>query len=1396
MFLEGSRRFVLLVLAILIAAFAGPFDAGSSAATLPVPSQLILNVRETAGIARNAEVVRSGVPLPRSLNVLGTGRLAVVDASGAPVAAEFEVTARWNAGRSDATAPIQWLLVTFPATVGAHQTAAYRLVTDGSAVNPAPASPITLTQSGNAVSVDTGVATFHLGAGSGALFDEVDLDNGQRLIGGSALSLQTGGSTYGHSTTRRVWIEHQGPLTAIVVVQGAYDVPAIGNGQVSTRRRYVFTAGSPTAIVRHVTNWEGNLSCEGCVANPDGTPNGVRIDKLRDDLAIEVGGTPTITAIGNFSAPAVSAAVPSTQSAWVRQQLRPTRTSPLQFDVNVAGATAAGPKADGALLAASGPAGTVAIALNHMHRYEPQALRLLPGGHLAIDAVDDKAWLANHQGVFVTLAVTATAGSPSRDELNRTTWAPLNRPLRAWPQPEWFASSDALDDFPVGALPADLAAYDTVLTSVLSRTVSKIDQVGINGLMTFGVFPRYWGKDGEDGEVTCGPNGEGDPTPNDHSDDVFWCGSWTDYHNTTSTAQIWAMRTGAVEWLDEIATPAALRTLHTQIMQCKPGDPWFYCGQSPTGYGAYRSDFNSSHAYFENLFLYYWLTGDQTVLDIVQRGADNFRRWECPTRGGTVTQPHGPDGPACAADYPVNINATLTGRVGQQWQNVFRFMGLASNDASFLDDWRLNFARSITQQYAAPVKNGVTYGFWGGPSLMPAAATSTTALTDSQWTIGMYDMHYLNRYQRDSGDAPLGIPALKPSQVISSIAHTYKDIEPMVMGDGSVGGFWARLLQYTWSGARIGGTLGPVVESDRELYNPEKTGAAEVLIRAGQQEGDASLVAYGRALTVFTLASAIGEGAPLGKLMGQDLTRLHPAVALLANQGGSTSPPPPPPPPPPPGPSAPSAPSALTAQSASTSTIGLAWQDNAGNETSLRVEQLVGGAFQEVQSLAAGATQVQISGLSPATAYTFRVRAANAAGFSAYSNTASATTQAVPPPPPPPPPGPSAPNPPGGLTAQGASSSTINLAWQDNSNNETSFRVEQLVGGAFQEVQVLAAGATQVQIIGLAPVTTYTFRLRAANTAGFSAYSNTVAATTTTAAPPPPPASNVPAAPGGLNGQAIGAGEVVLTWQDNSNNETSFRVERSINGAFQEILSAGANVTSVHVTGLAAASTHLFRVRAANAAGVSGYSNTAAVITLNNTPPPPPAPTPPAAPAGLTAQAASSTEILLSWQAGSTNATSFQVEQINRQVNVSFQAALTVGANVTTARIGGLAPGTTYTFRVRAVNAAGSSLSSNPATATTEVAAPPLAAPTITSIKWLGGGLAQVTWRDNSSNETQFTVERMINGVYQAAAVVGTNATSASVSGLRSSASYTFRVKVSDAAGHVAYSSPANVNTK
>jgi hypothetical protein len=262
------------------------------------------------------------------------------------------------------------------------------------------------------------------------------------------------------------------------------------------------------------------------------------------------------------------------------------------------------------VLAASAGAGTVAIASAQLHRNEPQALRLLGNGDLAVDIADGPIWLTSRQGLYATVAVAALPARAQRGGLDRLVWAPLNRPLHAWPSGGWFAQSQVAGELPDATLPAAWADYGGHVTVVINKTYAEIDRSGLTGLTSFGLYPRYWGTEmGE--EVDC-PVGQ-DPTPQDDKDDTFWCATWTDYHNTAATTVARAMQTGQVEWLDDLATPAALRMLHTQIHQCSPADTWFYCGQAPSGYGGYRADFNSSHAYFKILFLYYWLTGDATV---------------------------------------------------------------------------------------------------------------------------------------------------------------------------------------------------------------------------------------------------------------------------------------------------------------------------------------------------------------------------------------------------------------------------------------------------------------------------------------------------------------------------------------------------------------------------------------------------------------------------------------------------------------------------------------------------------------------------------------------------------------------------------------------------------------
>jgi hypothetical protein len=842
-----------------------------------------LTVRETAGIARAGEVAQSGLPLPRSAGVRDPRTLAVVDASGKPVPADFRVLARWNAGL-DSDAPIQWLLVAFPATVEARKSAAYHLVLDGSAGrNPPPPAPLSVTRDGGKITVDTGAAVFRLGADPAALFDEVRLKDGGKLAGGGEMTLATRGASGSHKSFRNIRIEHAGPLTAAVVIDGAYGLPQVGGGGFGSRRRYIFTAGSPTAIVRQAVAWEGNLGCRGCTATEDRQPNGVRVERVRDTINLTLGGTGplAVTAVGAFAAAPVERAVGPEETVAVRQLLRPRRQAPLRFAVESSGGGTQGKVADGAVLAASGPAGTVAVALRQMHRYEPQALRLLPSGSLAVDIADDQTWLAHHQALFATLAVSALPGKAARADLDRRVWAPLNRPLRPWPDAAWFDASEAVAELPAGPLPKELASYDEVVSSLLRGTLDRIEPEGISGLMTFGVYPRYWGR-WESVELQC--KGNSDPTPKEGWDDIFWCSTWTDYHNTLATAPIWAMRTGEVEWLDDLAVPGALRTLHTQVMQCGPEEAWFYCGQAPAGYGGYRADFNSSHAYFDNLFLYYWLTGDSMVVDTLRRGGENMRRFLCETRGPqpVTARMDGSRGPACAADHPPGAPAVgFAGRVASQWLAAFRFLGLASEDASFLEDYRSGLARALTQHYVEIERDGKRYGFLGG------RVENGTHEAGPLWVNALYDAENLYRFQLDTGDEPIGDPPLRPSRVLVALARTLVDLEAHALdkkgGRGGIKDPWPQNLDLAWEGSRTGGRLVRLTPKNRDLFGPEKAGMAALLVRAGRATGDRELIAAGEEMVRFALAASRGEGVPLGKLQGQYLSRVHAAVAGLAD---------------------------------------------------------------------------------------------------------------------------------------------------------------------------------------------------------------------------------------------------------------------------------------------------------------------------------------------------------------------------------------------------------------------------------------------------------------------------------------------------------------------------------
>jgi hypothetical protein len=92
---------------------------------------------------------------------------------------------------------------------------------------------------------------------------------------------------------------------------------------------------------------------------------------------------------------------------------------------------------------------------------------------------------------------------------------------------------------------------------------------------------------------------------------------------------------------------------------------------------------------------------------------------------------------------------------------------------------------------------------------------------------------------------------------------------------------------------------------------------------------------------------------------------------------------------------APAAPSNLGATVASSSRVNLSWRDNSWNETGFNIWIQDAAGWRSLKSVGANLTSDAITGLSPSTSYSFRVRAQNATGSSGYTNTVTVTTGAA-----------------------------------------------------------------------------------------------------------------------------------------------------------------------------------------------------------------------------------------------------------------------------------------------------------------------------------------------------------------------------------------------------------------
>ena len=466
-------------------------------------------------------------------------------------------------------------------------------------------------------------------------------------------------------------------------------------------------------------------------------------------------------------------------------------------------------------------------------------------------------------------------------------------------------------------------------------------------------------------------------------------------------------------------------------------------------------------------------------------------------------------------------------------------------------------------------------------------------------------------------------------------------------------------------------------------------------------------------------------------------------------------------------PTVPATPTGLTATAVSGTEIDLAWTDNASNEDGFRIERCEGAgctSFAEIATVGPNVTTYANTGATAGTSYSYQMRAYGVAGNSGYSNTATATPPTVP-------------ASPTGLTATAVSGTQNELAWTDNATNEDGYRIERCAGAGcttFAQIATVGANVVTYRDAGLTGGTSYSYQVRAYNVAGNSGYSNTA-----TGLPP-----TVPVPPSALTATPVSGTQIDLVWTDNAVNEDGFRVERCEGAgctSFAEIATVGANVVTYRDAGLTAGASYSYRVRAHNVAGNSGYSNTATAVP----------PAVPVSPTGLTVTAVSATQIDLAWTDNATNEDGFRIERCNGAGCTTFAEITTVGANVVTYQDAGLTAGTSYSYRVRAYNVAGSSGYSNTATAT-----PPTvpASPTGLTATVVSGTQIDLAWTDNATNEDGYRIERCAGAgctSFAEIATVGANVATYQDAGLTGGTSYSYQVRAYNVAGNSGYSNTA-----
>ena len=421
-----------------------------------------------------------------------------------------------------------------------------------------------------------------------------------------------------------------------------------------------------------------------------------------------------------------------------------------------------------------------------------------------------------------------------------------------------------------------------------------------------------------------------------------------------------------------------------------------------------------------------------------------------------------------------------------------------------------------------------------------------------------------------------------------------------------------------------------------------------------------------------------------------------------------------------------------------------------------------------IDGSSASTTSHTVTGLTNGKSYAFRVAAANPAGNPVALGLPSDAVSASPNTPP---------GKPTGLTAV-ISGTQGTLGWTPPTGSTiTKWQYRQKQGsgewGAWTDVPGSGSSTTSATVSSLTAGVGYTFQVRAVNGTVPGVASDEAAA------------QRVPAAPKGLTLTA-GTSEATMTWNRGGADlsitryEYRYKPKSSTDSGYTGWTAIpGSNWNTIYhkVTGLTNGAEHSFELRAVNSYGAGPAATGKVTPTL--------AATIPAAPAGLTATPGDG-QVTLTWtNPNNSSITKWQYSKDNGATWTDIcETSIDSGCpSVTTTTVTNLTNGTSYTFKIRAVNQSGNGLQAVAVARPLAVPAKPTgltatAGDGQVTLNWTDPGNATITKWQYKQDAGQWTdiCETAINTNCPAAK-------SHTVDGLTNGTAYGFRIRAVNSSG-------------